>query len=215
MMEYPECYPDKNFKIEYALKVYPGFLKARELDYLAGVFASKKTDYDARQNRNRTVLHLDKDEILREAAERVLKITGISDHFFENDVQFFEQQEGGETFLHSDSLAGDIGAKRRVSVLFYLNDDYVGGYLDFPYLKTRISPSMGMMMCFPIVNQYGEQMADFSHSASVITRGSKRMCYLTLKANIVPGTALENFRRNNLCYWQHPGLNWISAQNLY
>ena len=57
-------------------------------------------------------------------------------------------------------------------------------YLDFPYIKTRISPAKGMMMCFPIINKYGEQTPDFSHSASVITKGRKLMCYLTLNSSI-------------------------------
>jgi hypothetical protein len=186
-MEYPECYPDKDFKLDYALNIYPEFLITKEAEYLAGVFESEKvTDNDSRQNRNRTVLHLDQNEALREIVMRVIKTTGIKDHSFENEVQFFDQQEGGETFLHSDSLTGHTGAKRGLSVLFYLNDDYEGGHLDFPFINMRISPSMGMMMCFPIANKYGEQVADFSHSASVITKGNKRMCYLTLIADSVP-----------------------------
>ena len=149
-----------------------------------GVFEDKKIDYDSRQNRNRAILKIDQDKILQEIAKRIIKIVGVSNHSFENDMQVFEQQEGGEIFLHSDSLANDGSAKRIMSILFYLNDGYEGGYLDFPYIKTRISPAKGMMMCFPIINKYGEQTPDFSHSASVITKGRKLMCYLTLNSSI-------------------------------
>ncbi len=96
-------------------------------------------------------------------------------------MQVFETHNGGETFVHSDNLSGSTMVKRSDSVLFYLNDDYDGGCVDFPYINTRIMPSKGMMIYFPIVNKYGQQAEDFAHSAGVITRGYKRMCYLTLK----------------------------------
>lgn len=186
LTEHPECYPNKDLAIDYALKVYPDFLTEQEIAYLSGVFESGKIDHDARQNRHRAVLHLDREKLLEATVQRVLKVAATRDHVIENEVQMFLQYEGGETFLHSDSLAGDIGTKRVLSVLFYLNDDYDGGHLDFPYLKTRVSPARGTMMCFPIVNKYGEQVPDFSHSASVVTKGRKLMCYMALKVTGTP-----------------------------
>jgi hypothetical protein len=180
-MEYPECYPNKAFTFDYAVKVFPEFLSTMEIEELTKAFEFDITDYDAKQKRNRTILYLDQHEVLRNAAMRVLKNSGITDYSFENDVQVFEQHKGGETFLHSDTLSGSTMVKRSASVLFYLNDDYDGGCVDFPYINTRIMPSKGMMIYFPIVNKYGQQAEDFAHSAGVITRGYKRMCYLTLK----------------------------------
>lgn len=122
---------------------------------------------------------LDEDAVLSELAARVKQYIGTADTRFENSVQLFDHLTGGQTFLHSDAIYGG-GVRRIGSVLLYLNDGYEGGTLDFPYLKTRISPSRGMMMYYPIVNKYGEQVADFSHSAGVIIRGAKRMCYLSV-----------------------------------
>jgi hypothetical protein len=187
MMEYPECYPNKDLNIDFSLKIYPGFLTKKEIEYLAGLFESEKiNDSEPFFNRDRLIQYLDKNEVLNKTAIRVIETIGIKDHDFENSVQFFKQQEGGKTPLHCDSLAANEGAKRSVSVLIYLNDDYEGGNLDFPYLNTRISPTVGMMICFPIVNRYGEQAENYSHSVSVITRGNKRVCYMTLKTDFIP-----------------------------
>lgn len=188
-MEHPECYPYQGPAIDFALKVYPDFLSGAEADHLSALFATRPVDHDARQNRQRAILHIDQDDVLAQTVRRVMEITATGNHVPDNDVQMFAQDEGGETFLHSDSLAGEVGVKRGLSVLFYLNDDYDGGHLDFPYLKTRISPAKGLMLCFPIVNKYGEQVPDFSHSASVVTGGRKLMCYLTLRAGSVPGSS--------------------------
>lgn len=48
---------------------------------------------------------------------------------------------------HSDGDTGTLN--RRVSVLIYLNDNYEGGELVFPFQKITIKPKKGMIALFP------------------------------------------------------------------
>lgn len=183
-MEHQECYPDETFDFQHVLRIYPDFLDPEEIAYLVAIIESDdRPEHDGRQNRNRTFRRLEQDEVLVDIAARIKAHIGVVR--FENGVQFMDHLTGGETFLHSDALCSGSGARRLASVLLYLNDDYEGGHLDFPYLQSRISPAKGMMIYFPIVNKYGEQVEDFSHSAGVIIGGAKRMCYLS----VVPAPA--------------------------
>ena len=181
MMEHHECYANYKLPLDYSLKLYPNFLRTEEIDYLTSAFDAHFTDNLPHENRDRAVLYVDQHELIRGITERVIQATGMQSLTFENGMQIFRQYEGGRTVTHSDSLGSKTGAGRHGSVLFYLNDDYQGGCLEFPYLKTRITPSKGDMVCFPIVNKYGEQMPEFSHSSGLITRGTKWGCYLTTR----------------------------------
>lgn len=55
---------------------------------------------------------------------------------------------------------------RQVSSVYYINDDYVGGELEFPFLNLSIKPSAGELIIFPSTNL-------FSHSANPVISGIK------------------------------------------
>lgn len=38
-----------------------------------------------------------------------------------------------------------------------------------------------MMITYPLINEWNEQDKRWSHSASVITKGTKVMCYFSIK----------------------------------
>jgi hypothetical protein len=68
---------------------------------------------------------------------------------------------GGRYDPHADSENRDpsTGEWRRVlerdfSLLVYLNDDYVGGDLEFPELGYRLRPRRGMLVAFPSDHRY-------------------------------------------------------------
>lgn len=56
--------------------------------------------------------------------------------------------------------------RRVLSMLVYLNDDYVGGELEFPYLGVKYSPKAGDVVLFPSNHT-------FAHIAHPVTGGTK------------------------------------------
>ena len=55
---------------------------------------------------------------------------------------------------------------RAISVLVYLNGDYTGGELEFPYFGIKLKPEPGMMLIFP--SNYA-----YTHIARPVTSGTK------------------------------------------
>ena len=178
MMEHPECYPNQDVNIDCSIKIHPNFLSDEEINYFTGVFQKSFSDQHVNQMEHRAIIYIDQDRMLSDVVQRIVNKPGMQGEIFGNAMQVCKQFEEGVSALHSDSLASNTGELRHNRVLLYLNDDYAGGCLEFPYLHTRISPSKGMMICYPVVSKYGEKMPRFSHSSSIITRGSKLVCYL-------------------------------------
>lgn len=61
---------------------------------------------------------------------------------------------------------GPMHSNRVVSMLAYLNDDFVGGELEFPYIGIKYKPSAGDVVLFP--SNY-----TFSHIAHPVSEGTK------------------------------------------
>ena len=55
---------------------------------------------------------------------------------------------------------------RQVSTVYYVNDNYSGGELTFPYIDLTIKPMAGELIVFPSTNM-------FSHQAEKIIEGTK------------------------------------------
>ena len=60
--------------------------------------------------------------------------------------KILKYEEGGEFDLHSDDGGGTF---RRVSTVYYINDDYVGGEISFPDFNIKIKPEAGDFLIFP------------------------------------------------------------------
>ncbi len=87
--------------------------------------------------------------------------------------QMLRYSPGGKYSLHSDAEHFDFEAKlfyrfidRDFSMLIYLNDDYEGGQLRFPWLNYTYTPKAGDLVIFPSNHV-------FSHESLPITRGNK------------------------------------------
>lgn len=84
-------------------------------------------------------------------------------------VQFLGYPVGGHYIEHNDCENFENGqwvriAARDISILFYLNDDYTGGELEFTQLGLTIKPKTGMMIAFP-------SYKEFAHKVHPVTSG--------------------------------------------
>jgi predicted 2-oxoglutarate/Fe(II)-dependent dioxygenase YbiX len=84
-------------------------------------------------------------------------------------TQFLAYPVGGHYIEHNDSENFENGqwvriAPRDISILFYLNDNYTGGELEFTQLGLTIKPKTGMMIAFP-------SYKEFAHKVHPVTSG--------------------------------------------
>ena len=56
--------------------------------------------------------------------------------------------------------------ERDISVLFYLNDDYGGGQIEFTQLGLTLKPKAGMLLAFP-------SYLEFEHKVHPVTKGTR------------------------------------------
>lgn len=86
-------------------------------------------------------------------------------------TQFLSYPIGGHYIEHNDSENFENGqwvriAPRDISILFYLNDDYTGGELEFTSLGLKIKPKSGTMIAFP-------SYKEFSHKVHPVISGTR------------------------------------------
>lgn len=164
--------------IPHAISIHPDFLSAEECRMIIAKFQFE-SDHK-RENRDRSILNTEDPDISK-IVDRVATKLGIDRKRFDTTIQFFKQYAGGQTFLHCDSLHEDDKGRRVGSVLFYLNTEFIGSDINFPYSRVTIQPSRGGMIAYPLVDEWSIQSKYFAHEASVITQGTKYMCYLSIK----------------------------------
>jgi predicted 2-oxoglutarate/Fe(II)-dependent dioxygenase YbiX len=83
--------------------------------------------------------------------------------FFTESFNILRYQHGQEYKAHYD---GGTESKRSISVIFYLNDDYEGGELEFVNFDLKIKPKAGTLYVFPSSYPY-------AHIAHPVTSGTK------------------------------------------
>lgn len=110
------------------------------------------------------------------------------------DIEWFEiphilrYTSGGNYKYHADAEAWDQhnqcwvrGVDRDYSCITYLNSDFTGGALSFPYLNLKLNPRAGLVVVFPSDHRFlhsaeetssGERYAMVTWAASV---GSERV----------------------------------------
>ena len=76
--------------------------------------------------------------------------------------------------LYKDDIGLDMWEKtldRDLSVVYFLNDDFVGGELIFPDLDLVVKPEAGMLVCFPSDHHYvhGVNPVTSGHRYTVVT----------------------------------------------
>jgi hypothetical protein len=88
---------------------------------------------------------------------------GIHEGLWHEGYSLLKYGQGQEYKGHYDG-GTDIG--RAISALVYLNDDYEGGEIEFPFFNVKIKPLPGMLILFP--SNYA-----YTHIAHPVTRGTK------------------------------------------
>jgi predicted 2-oxoglutarate/Fe(II)-dependent dioxygenase YbiX len=78
-------------------------------------------------------------------------------------TQFLAYPVGGHYIEHNDCENFENGqwvriAPRDISILFYLNDNYTGGELEFTQLGLTIKPKPGMMIAFPSYKEFAHKV---------------------------------------------------------
>jgi Rps23 Pro-64 3,4-dihydroxylase Tpa1-like proline 4-hydroxylase len=87
----------------------------------------------------------------------------IQENFFHENYQLLKYRPGEKYDAHYD---GGTQIGRCISALCYLNDDYVGGELEFVNFGIKIKPKAGSMILFP--SNYA-----YRHIAHEIVSGTK------------------------------------------
>ena len=82
-------------------------------------------------------------------------------------ISISKYQKGASMGPHVDWY-GEKSIEPMMSAVLYLNDDCVGGELDFPELNVRIKPKAGSIVIFPSI-------APYYHQSLVIESGLKYM----------------------------------------
>ncbi len=80
-----------------------------------------------------------------------------------NPYKILKYDIGGKFNNHIDDGGGNF---RRVSTVYYLNDDYEGGELSFPQFDINLKPEAGDMILFPSSFVY-------SHSVKPVISGNR------------------------------------------
>ncbi len=99
---------------------------------------------------------------------------GAVDYWSRPQALFYEP--GGRYDLHADSDLPELrpdgttswrrANERDVSLICYLNSDFEGGQLGFPFLGVTVTPAARMLVCFPSHHK-------FAHQAELVTAGAR------------------------------------------
>ncbi len=121
--------------------------------------------YSAEIGNNHTaqLIHNMYHTMILSASNSHAKRYGINEPFFHEGYQMLKYSGGQEYVAHYD---GGTDTARCLTAICYLNDDYVGGELEFPNFKIKIKPEPGMLIVFP--SNYA-----YSHIAHPVTEGTK------------------------------------------
>jgi predicted 2-oxoglutarate/Fe(II)-dependent dioxygenase YbiX len=87
----------------------------------------------------------------------------IGEPLYHEGYNLLKYSGGQEYHQHYD---GTTTTGRIISAICYLNNDFEGGEIEFPYFKIKIKPQPGMLILFPSNFAY-------SHVAHPVTKGSK------------------------------------------
>lgn len=88
---------------------------------------------------------------------------GINEHLYHEGYQMLKYSNGQDYRAHYDGATDD---KRCISAICYLNNDYVGGEIEFVNFGIKIKPEPGMLILFP--SNYA-----YKHIAHPVTEGTK------------------------------------------
>jgi hypothetical protein len=108
-------------------------------------------------------IHNQFNALLISSSNSYVKRFKINERLYHEGYSLLKYSGGQEYKQHYD---GDTGIGRAITAICYLNDNYQGGEIEFPYFKLKIKPQPGMLMLFP--SNYA-----YSHIAHPVTDGVK------------------------------------------
>lgn len=137
-----------------------------------GAYQDARTNYalgitavaDLEKNPLLQNIHNQYQMILMSSVNYYVKRYGIEGNLFPEPFSLLRYENSQEYKKHHDG--GSSLVPRQVSAICYLNNDYEGGELEFPYFKIKIKPEPGMLILFPSNFSY-------SHIAHPVTKGLK------------------------------------------
>lgn len=118
-------------------------------------------------------------DLVRKSVSRIhkqLQVSYNSDFYLEQNFGITVYEEGTSLPLHFDGDDADAevygkltpngNPHRDISTVLYLNDEFLGGQLNFPRVGVCIKPRAGMLVIFP-----GGK--EFSHNVTTIEKGRR------------------------------------------
>jgi|TARA_R110002153_G_scaffold146590_2_gene297907 Rps23 Pro-64 3,4-dihydroxylase Tpa1-like proline 4-hydroxylase len=137
----------------------------------AGVHQNKRTNYmlgisyfsDIADNAACQSVHNQFKLLIDAACISYCKKYGIEENLAHESYSMLKYSHGESYNAHYD---GNVKSGRTISTITYLNDDYEGGELEFPYHNIKIKPQAGMLIVFPSNFSY-------AHVAHPVTQGTK------------------------------------------
>lgn len=106
------------------------------------------------------------DLTLRQHVESYVKGISLFRIGLRENYQFLKYNLGEKFDCHFDGTGIGLISNRMISVVLYLNDDYQGGEIEFPFQKISIKPKKGLLLIFPSNFCY-------AHIAKPVTEGTK------------------------------------------
>jgi len=108
-------------------------------------------------------------------------------------VQFLSYPPGGHYLSHVDGESGEGERimERDISIIYYLNQEFGGGELEFPDLGLTIKPKKGMMIAFPSYRH-------FAHRVHPVTWGHRYslVSWICTEKNLYDTIPRERFPKN-------------------
>lgn len=137
-----------------------------------GAFQDARTNYmlgvtalaDFEENGLLQNIHNQFQMILMSSVNYYTQRYGIEGNLYPEPFSLLRYENSQEYKKHYDG--GSSLVPRVVSAVCYLNDDYEGGEIEFPYFNVKIKPEPGMLILFPSSFSY-------SHIAHPVTKGKK------------------------------------------
>ena len=117
-------------------------------------------------------------------------IKAFAKNFLYDDIQITRYKEGEYYLPHFDAynlLKKDknIYYQRVKTIILYLNDDYVGGEINFPNLNLKIKPLKGHFLLFDNCIFNSHYLHPYSlHESKKLIKGNKYIATLWLKEAI-------------------------------
>lgn len=96
---------------------------------------------------------------------------------FRSNMQLTKYEPNDFFRMHSDAIEKEqipiLGPQRLWTAVLYLNDEYMGGELVFPYKKKAFVPKQGDLVCWPNVDNDNKIIQEHDHCAMTVFNGTK------------------------------------------